>query len=314
MKLISVVLVFFIFSTSLLGQKNQVCFTFDDLTFAAQSFNNIDFQKAATIKLLNSLNKQKIQAIGFVNEFKLYNGSRLDSQKVNLLKLWLQSGMELGNHTFSHMDYNAVSGSKYFDDIIKGEKITKQLMNNSGKTLKYFRHPYLHEGESKVKADSLLNFLKSNGYEEAPITTDNSDYIFDRAYDSAIVKKDSSLMKQIGKEYVNFTERKLKYFEKEAEQLFGRNIKQIALFHANTLNADYIEEIVRIYMKNNYEFIPLMKALEDEAYTTEITTFGKYGVSRLDRWAMSKGKKGSFFKDEPATPEYIMKLAKTDHE
>lgn len=314
MKLISVVLVFFIFNSSLWGQKNQICLTFDDLTFVTQSFINIDFQKVATTKLLNSLNKQNIQAIGFVNELKLYDGSRLDSQKVNLLKLWIQSGMELGNHTFSHMDYNAGSCSEFFNDIIKGEKITRLLLNSYGKTLKYFRHPYLHEGESKEKADSLLNFLKTNGYEEAPITTDNSDYIFDRAYDSAIVKKDSALMKQIGKEYLDFTERKLKYFETESEQLFGRNIKQIALFHANTLNADYIEEIIKIYIKNNYEFIPLKEALLDEAYSTEITTFGKYGVSRLDRWALSKGKKGSFFKNEPVTPEYIMKLARTDYE
>jgi hypothetical protein len=50
-------------------------------------------------------------------------------------------------------------------------------------------------------------------------------------------------------------------------------------------------------------------ALSDSAYQTPVTVFGKWGISWVDRWALSSGKKGEFFKDDPATPEYISKLA-----
>ncbi len=314
MKLKSIIIIIFIFNALIIGQKKHVSFTFDDLPFVALRNKNIDFQKTASLKLLQSIKKHKIPAIGFVNEFKLYNGDKLDQQKVDLLKLWLNAALDLGNHTFSHMDYHRVNCNEYFNDIIKGEKVTKQLMKNFNKKIKYFRHPYLHIGETKDKADSLRTFLKENGYVEAPVTIDNSDWIFNSAYDSAMAKQDTALMKRIGIEYINYMESKLKYYESETNKIFGRNINQILLLHASELNADYLDDLAKMYERNNYDFIPLSQTLKDEAYSTEITAYKNWGISWLDRWALSKGKRGSFFKDEPVTPEYIMKLAKVEHE
>jgi peptidoglycan/xylan/chitin deacetylase (PgdA/CDA1 family) len=297
------------------GQKNQVCFTFDDLPVAVLSFRSNEFQKTVTTKLLSALNKHKIPAIGFVNEKKLFDSNQPDTPKINLLKMWLDSGMDLGNHTFSHMDYHKVNSKKYFDDILKGEKLTKPLIAGYGKSIRYFRHPFLHAGESKEKADSLNNFLKSTGYSVAPVTIDNSDWIFSMAYDSAMVKKDTALMKSIGTTYIDYMERKLKYFEKQSNKLFDRNIRQILLIHANAINADYLNELAVMYEQNNYEFISLSQTLEDKAYLTNITVFNRnWGISWLDRWALSQGKKGEFFKGEPLTPDYIMKLAKVTNE
>jgi len=298
----------------LYGQKNQVCFTFDDLPVATISFKSNEFQKSVTTKILSAITGHKIPAIGFVNEIKLYKGNQPDTSKINLLMDWLDAGLELGNHTFSHMDYHKVSTKKYFDDIIKGEKITKPLMTHYGKSLRYFRHPFLHAGESKEKADSLDLFLKSAGYTIAPVTIDNSDWIFSLAYDSAMVKKDTSLMKSIGTTYIDYMERKLKYFERQSNKLFGRNIRQILLIHANAINADYLNGLAQMYERNNHKFVSLNKVLEDKAYTTNISVFNRFGISWLDRWALSQGKKGEFFKGEPATPEYIMKLAKVTSE
>jgi hypothetical protein len=64
-----------------------------------------------------------------------------------------------------------------------------------------------------------------------------------------------------------------------------------------------------MFRKNNYVFVNMDKALEDSAYKTEINFFGKWGISWIDKWALSQGKKGDFFKDEPATPDYIKKLS-----
>jgi hypothetical protein len=105
-------------------------------------------------------------------------------------------------------------------------------------------------------------------------------------------------------------EQKLYYFEMQAEKLFGRNINQILLLHSSLLNSDCIDELAQMCKKNNYNFVNLDTALEDKAYETEITVYGDWGISWIDRWALSSGKKGEFFKSEPATPEYIKQLAK----
>ena len=54
-----------------------------------------------------------------------------------------------------------------------------------------------------------------------------------------------------------------------------------------------------------YTFISQEAALTDEAYQSEITKYGNWGISWIDRWAMSRGKKGEFFKDDPQTPSFV---------
>ncbi|HBX66365.1 MAG TPA: polysaccharide deacetylase-like protein, partial [Balneolaceae bacterium] len=86
-------------------------------------------------------------------------------------------------------------------------------------------------------ADSLRRFLQQNGYTPAPVTIDNEDYIFAKAYHIAYSRNDRELMGKVGETYVEYMEEKLQFYEKSSETLFGRNIPQTLLIHANLLNA-----------------------------------------------------------------------------
>jgi hypothetical protein len=100
-------------------------------------------------------------------------------------------------------------------------------------------------------------------------------------------------------------EEKLLFFENQSEKLLGRNIKHILLLHASALNADYLDELAERFINHGYSFISIKDALTDEAYQTEITKYNDWGISWLDRWALSQGKRGDFFKGEPVTPDYV---------
>jgi len=306
---ISALLVLIITGLSTFGQKKQVCFSFDDLPVVSYGITDQGYQKNLMNKLILSLKKNKIPAIGFVNEVKIFDDKSMSSFQIGLLKSWINNGLEIGNHTYSHSDYNKTTFNDYSRDILKGETATKKILKEKGKSIKYFRHPYLHVGNTKAKADSLSDFLVKHGYTVTPVTIDNDDYLFALAYKRAQDNKDHNLKLKIGHDYVRYMELKLQYFEKEANKLFGRNIKQILLVHASSLNSDYVDSLAIMFRKNNYEFISMDKALEDNAYKSEITKFGNWGITWLDKWAMSQGKKGDFFKDEPITSDYIKKLA-----
>ena len=302
---------FLLFSLLTFGQEKQVCFSFDDLPVVSYGISDTIFQKGLIENLISGLKKNDIHAVGFVNEKKLYNQEgKINQFQVELLKSWIDYGLELGNHTFSHPDYNLVSFKDFTQNVLKGETITKEILSQKGKTIKYFRHPFLHLGNTKEKADSLDNFLYNHGYKTAPVTIDNEDYLFAVAYKRAKVKNDTLLAKQIGYDFVNYIEKKLKYYEMQSNRLFGRDIKQILLLHASWLNSDYIDSLAAIFKKNSYEFVSMDRALEDNIYKTEITVYGNWGISWIDRWALSKGKRADFFKDEPETPGYIKELSK----
>ncbi len=299
----------FIFSLLIIlqshAQKKQVCFTIDDMPLVTYGITDTVYQKRMMDKIISALKSSGIPAMGFVNEFKLFNNNQLIPFQVQLLKSWLAAGLDLGNHTYSHPDYNTLSSANFFKEIIKGEQVTRKLMTEHNKKLAYFRHPFLHVGDTKAKSDSLNQFLTAHHYVAAPVTFDNADYLFAVAYKRAQDKKDDKLIKQIGDDYISYMEQKVLYFEKQSQALFARQIKQILLLHANALNADYLPALASMFQKNNYEFISLPQALQDEVYQTPITVYGKWGISWIDRWALSLGKKGDFFKDEPQTPEYI---------
>ncbi|HLP16181.1 MAG TPA: polysaccharide deacetylase family protein [Bacteroidota bacterium] len=298
----------------LFAQTKEICVTIDDLPVVGGDRNDLPFQRAVTRDLLKALTKYRVPAIGFVNESKLYTNGTPDSNKVALLQQWLDKGMELGNHTYLHKDYNSVSFAEMAEDVEKGERTVSQLLESRGRRLQYFRQPFLHRGNSKGKVDSLAAFLSARGYTEAPVTIDNGDWIYAAAYLKAWTAGDSVRMKLIGLDYVIYMEKKLMYYEAQSKKLFGYKVKQTLLIHASRLNADFFESLAQMLKRHRYKFVPLSVALADTAYRSADTFYRNGGISWLDRWALTAGKKGQFFKDEPTVPKMIMNAAGVESE
>ncbi|WP_200977231.1 polysaccharide deacetylase family protein [Echinicola sp. 20G] len=290
------------------AQNKKMCITVDDLPTVTYGINEIEFKQNITQKLVDTFVKYNVPAIGYVNEVKLYNDGKLTDSDLGLLKYWLENGMDLGNHTYSHPNYHQVGFDAFTKDILKGQKVLVELLPEYGKELKFFRHPYLRSGANQAQKDSLSQFLKTHHYIEAPVTIDNADYLFAYAYSKAYKAKDQSLMRKIGTAYVQYMEEKLLYFEQSAQALFERNINQILLCHASLLNAEYMDELLDCYQKHGYQFVSQEEVLKDPAYQSKETRFGDWGISWLDRWALSQGKKADFFKNDPVTPSFIQEM------
>ena len=95
---------------------------------------------------MNHIAKAKVPVIGFVNENKLYSNGERDQEQIDLLRRWTTAGLELGNHTYSHISLHSKGLEEYEADLIKGETITAELLAEKGKKLRFFRHPYLMTG------------------------------------------------------------------------------------------------------------------------------------------------------------------------
>lgn len=294
-----------LFTANLRAQNKYICITVDDLPAVTYGRNN---DKVITDKLIQTFIKFKIPAIGYVNEVKLYTEGKIDSSKIDLLRRWLESGNDLGNHTYSHLDFNKVEDSVYFKDILKGEILTDRLMKEYGKKLSYFRHPFLHTGMDESRNTSLEKFLKQHHYISAPVTIDNDDYLFARFYNQAFLQKDDSLMIKIGNCYVDYMEKKLIYFEQKSKEVFGRHIAQTLLIHASLLNADYMDELATMYQKHNYKFISQKKVLNDKAYQSPDNYFTQRGISWIFRWGFTRGM-NDLETGDITTPEFIINMS-----
>jgi len=289
-------------------QQREVAITFDDLPVIS-TLKDDESLKEITDKLLTTFKQSRIPVIGFVNEVKLYPNGKLDPARLALLKEWLDAGLELGNHSYSHHSLNSTPLPEFEADVMRGETLTRRLVAQRKNQLRYFRHPFLHTGSSIETRDQFVSFLHSHGYTVAPVTIDNSDWIFARAYDNARDANDSAAMKQVADAYVPYMEATFAYFENESVKLFGREIKQVLLVHANAINADHFKDIVAMLQKRGYKFITLQDALTDKTYASRDTYTGPGGISWLDRWAITRNEPATFFAGEPRTPEFVMRLA-----
>ncbi|HLM59282.1 MAG TPA: polysaccharide deacetylase family protein [Pyrinomonadaceae bacterium] len=312
MKQAFLIFIFLILGNITICAQRFIAVTIDDLPVVSTR-RDLKTRQAITKKLLAHVAKAKVPAIGFVNENKLYAGDKRDEQQIDLLRLWLDAGLELGNHTFSHRSLNNIELKDYQADILRGEIITKELLKAKNREMRYFRHPYLQTGLSLEVKDDLNRFLTEHRYTIAPVTIDNADWIFARAYDNAFDKKDAKLMKQIGAAYVPYFESKMDYWERQSVKLFGREIKQILLLHANFINSDYFDDLARMLKRRDYKFITLEEALKDQTYKLPDTFTRRAGISWLHRWALERGRE-NVLPDEPKTPDFVMKAAGVDSE
>jgi peptidoglycan/xylan/chitin deacetylase (PgdA/CDA1 family) len=281
--------------------QREIAITFDDLPATS---GDMESMTGLTKRLLQSIKSNKVPAIGFVNESKLYNAGAVNDKAVALLKMWLDAGLELGNHTYSHISIDQSSLERYKADVIRGEINTRKLLEAKGMKLRFFRHTQLRTGPTAEYKKGLAEFLTERGYTVAPVTIDNNDYIFAALYADAKLRRDQAIMKRLTDAYIPYMESVFAHFEKLSVDFLGYEVKQTLLLHANELNADYFDELAQMMRRRGYSFISLADALKDKAYDLPDAQANK-GLSWIHRWMLAKGLQ---MKPEPLEPEFVTQL------
>lgn len=278
-----------IFSVAASAQQREVAVTIDDLPFASVPSDDPAALEEITQRLLHSLQQAKVPAVGFVNEVKLYREGVLDPARVQLLQRWLDAGFELGNHTYSHLSLNRVALETFEADLLRGETVTRPLLERNGQALRWFRHPFLHLGTTPGVRARLQQFLDTHAYRVAPVTVNNSEWIFATAYARAQAQGDQEAARHIGDAYVPYMQEVFARNEGLARDLCGRSIAHVLLLHANALNADYFPALAEMLKQRGYQFISLDEALKDPIYQSKIGFDSNEGESWLERWSRYVG-------------------------
>ena len=264
---------------------------------------------AAAIADLNrrfvaALAAAKAPAIGFVNEAKLQVDDERDA-RVAILAAWLDAGLTLGNHGFAHRGLTATPLAECEADLLRGEVVTRALLEARGARPEYFRHPYTQTGPTPEIKRAFEGFLGDHGYRVAPFTIEDADYMFDAPYSDALDRGDASGAAAIRAAGLAHAERMTVWFEGLGRDLLGREPAQVLLIHLNRLNADTLPERLRALQARGYRFVTLKEALIDPAYALPDAYVGKNGPSWLHRWAVARGLP-SRLKEEPDPPDWVL--------
>ena len=273
---------------------------------AGRSNPPVEAVRANTEQILASLKKHHAPAIGLINEAQVHIGD--DSNRAETLELWLKGGFELGNHTYSHPDFNKLTLAEFIADADKGQVLLKQMLPKYGQSLRFFRFPFNHAGDNEEKFNGFRKWLAENHYEVATCTVENEDWVFAAAYDKALDRGDKENASKIRGAYLDYTDAMLQFFERASREVLGHEFPQVFLLHANRLNAAALDELLDRTEKRGYRFVSLAEAQSDAAYKTPDNYIGPYGTVWIYRWAPALGKKVDG-RSEPVVPKWVEDLA-----
>jgi len=285
--------------------QREIAITIDDLPAANSNMPGGEIVEM-TSKLLGILRDQKIPAVGFANERKLYKFGEVD-ERIKALSMWPEYGFELGNHTFHHTSLNRVTLQEWEEEVVRGETVTSMLLAQHNMKMRYFRHPYLDTGRDLETRRQAEAFLVSRGYRIAPVTMDAWDWMYAGVYEDARKRGDTALQQQLVSSYLSYTGQVFDYYEKLSKNLLGYEPKQIILLHGNWLEADHIGELLDLLRKRGYQFVTLQDALSDAAYSMPDDYIGEEGTNWIDHWAITRGQPP---RNTPQFPQWVIDRSK----
>ena len=282
----------------------RVAITIDDGPVVGEPADLEAFHRVSR-GLIDALTAERVPATIFVNERQLNVPGQRDG-RASVLEWWLDAGFDLGNHTYSHPSLNSVPFRVYADDVVKGEVITRPLVEARGRRLVWFRYPFLHSGTTAEVHDQVMAFLADRGYRAAPVTVDYADYAFAGVYRSQLRGGAADVAGRIGDAYLAQVDAGFEYAERASLEVFGREIAQILLIHCNELNARTLRDSIARIRARGYQFITLDEAMRDAAYDRP-DTFAGPGGSWLARSATVLGK--TIGVTRPSVPQWITELS-----
>lgn len=280
------------------AQPRQVAITFDDLPRGGDNGRTHSLSETLEVNrhILDALHGQPVT--GFVNAGGTVARDLGPEGLQAVLRLWRDRGAVLGNHTFSHPDLNRTPPDEYIADIQRGEPAIEKAI---GRRPVFFRHPFLHCGATPEARRAVERFLAGRGYRIAPVTLDNSDWLYAVLYQTAL-RDDPPQAARLLRDYLAYMESIFAFFESRSVEVVGREIPQVLLVHVSRLNADALPELLAMMKRRGYAVVSLETALRDGAYRLTDTYVGTGGFSWIHRWSKAKGMPG---KGEPDPPAWV---------
>ena len=243
-----------LFSSITWAQEHEIAITIDDLPLVASKMNNAANRQRSSDRfnsIVDTFVKYKVPATGFVIAGAIAKG------QWDFLEKFRNAGFMIGNHTYSHYNLNSMNADKYIADIDKADKILAPLLTEP----KYFRYPYLAEGNQQSKP-KVLDYLTEHHYVIAPVTVDSKDFEFNERLYKVPYRTRTTYLNTLKISYLAYIWKQTLRAEKKAG---AQPVKQILLIHSNVLNSYLLGDIIKLYKDHGYTFISLTDALKNPA-------------------------------------------------
>ncbi|HTX41274.1 MAG TPA: polysaccharide deacetylase family protein [Acidobacteriaceae bacterium] len=247
-----------------LARAQQIAITVDDLPVSGKLPHGESRTEIAH-QMIRALHAAHVPpTYGFVN------GQRIQDQPstIAVLGAWRAAGNLLGNHTWSHSNYDQETLPEFEQDIEKNEPSIRLQMDNQD--WHWFRFPYLTEGDNVAKLMGIRAFLAQHGYKIAGVTLNFDDYAWNDPYARCVTKGDTRAIGWLEASYMDAARDDLRVDRSMAHQLYGRDLRYVLLLHIGAFDARMLPRLLRFYRQQGFIFITLQQAEQDPFYRYDV--------------------------------------------
>ena len=215
---------------------------------------------------------------GFVNASKLEN----DPDAQHALRIWVDGGMKIGNHTWSHPSLSDLSAEAYENEIARNEPALAQY--GGALDWHWFRYPFLAEGDTAEKRDAVRGWLGAHGYRVAQVTLNFEDYTWNDAYGRCVAKQDAAAITWLRQSYLENAAEYMKLGREEEQIAFGHEIPNVLLLHATAFTTQMLPELIDLMRREGFRFAALKKVERNAVYAQDPGAIFKYGGTLPDQF------------------------------
>jgi peptidoglycan/xylan/chitin deacetylase (PgdA/CDA1 family) len=242
----------------------RLAITFDDLPVHAALPPGVTRAgiAARTVEALQA--RRSPPVYGFVNA----KGVEDEPDASSVLTIWRDAGFPLANHGFAHVDLHATTAEAFERDITRNEPTLQSLMPHGG--WRWFRYPFLNEGDTPAKGRRVADFLAARGYRTAPVTLSFDDWAYGAPYARCAAARDQAAIDWLKASYMRRAGESLSRGQQAARALFGRDIDHILLLHIGAFTALMLPDVLDLLDAHGFQLITLDEAAADPAYRTTL--------------------------------------------
>ena len=242
------------------AQGGRVALTFDDLPAHGPLPPGMTRVEVAK-RIVDALQARKAPPIyGFINARQLES----TPADIEVLRTWMAAGFPLGNHAYSHMDLHANTAAAFEADVLANEATLRSLM--AERNWRWFRYPYLREGDTAEKYKAVREMLVKHGYRTAQVTLDFSDYAYNAPYVRCLAKDDQDGLAWLKQSYLDRAAASLTRGQENARAIFGRDISHVMLLHIGSFETVMLPRLLDLLEAKGFVLTTLEEAQADKAY------------------------------------------------
>jgi peptidoglycan-N-acetylglucosamine deacetylase len=204
-----------------------------------------------------------------VEAYAFINGQWTESQPATseALEIWRDAGLPLGNHGWAHRHLSGMSAAEFEQELVKNEPLLRRL--SDGRDWKWFRYPFLDEGENADKRAAAREVLARHGYRVAAVTMDFTDWAWTAPYARCRDSGDEAAVARLEQLFLQSSRENIAYYRQLSRTVYGREIPYVLILHVSAFEARVLPRLLRLLREEGFRFTTLAEAQPDPAYADQ---------------------------------------------